>query len=294
VIKPGESERLSVIIACSKLKGKFARAIRVSTNDAEQPVTQLMCRGQILEPIHLAPRLVNFGRVSRKATSPVRTARITKGDGGPLSLKLKDSKNKSVRAELREVKPGEEYELTVTLEPPFQAPYVRDKLELETGIAQAPVAEVPIYATVTPRVAAVPAAVNIPANVRPNWQQRIAFRWDDENPGHLLEASIQNPALKAEIVDRNNVQQVLLTVTEQYRPRVGRDYLLVKTDDAEMAEVRVPVRYLRSSPAARRPARVAAPRKVTPPRRTPASTVPPSIRKPPPTTQPAPAATGGG
>ncbi len=240
--------------------------------------------------------MVNFGRISRRESSPPQTAKITRGDGGPLHLKLKEIKNPAIQAELRELKAGEEYELEVTVAPPFKAQFFRDKIELETGVEQAPVAEVGLYATIVPRVSAVPARLNIPVDVKPDWQQRISFQWDDNKPGRLLEASIANPALKAEIVEQNNRQQVLLTVTDKYKPRMGRDDMIVKTDDPDMPQVVVQVMYQATSPARPQAARVTPPtRRAAPTDGTaPPSAIPPSIRKPPPTTQPAPVATQGG
>lgn len=294
MIKPGQSELLSVIISCGKLKGQFTRAIQVSTNDPKNPVVQLMCRGQMLEAVHVTPAMVNFGRIPRKEVSPSQTAKITRGDGGPLKLKLKEIKNQAIQAELRELKAGEEYELEVTISPPFKAEYFRDKIELETGIEQAPVTEVSLYATVTPRVAAVPGRLSIPVGAKPDWQQRINFQWDDNKPGRLLEASIANPAIKAEIVELENKQHVLLTLTDQYKPRMGRDDIIVKTDDPDMPQVVVQVMYQQATPARPQPGRVATPtRRVTPSDGKAPSTVPPSIRKPPQTTQPAPATTEG-
>ncbi|MBN1511081.1 MAG: hypothetical protein JXB13_03630 [Phycisphaerae bacterium] len=294
MIKPGQSELLSVIVSCGKLKGQFTRAIQVSTNDPNNPVVQLMCRGQMLEAVHVTPAMVNFGRVPRKEVSPSRTAKITRGDGGPLKLKLKEIKNQAIQAELREVKAGEEYELKVTISPPFTAAYFRDKIELETGIEQSPVAEVSLYATVTPRVAAVPALVRIPPDAKPGWQQRITLQWDDNKPGRLLETSIHNPGIKTEIVELNDVQQVLLSVTDEYKPRMGRDNIIVKTDDPDMPQVLVQVMYQQATARTPQPARVAQPtRRVTPSDRKAPSTVPPSIRKPPQTTQPAPATAEG-
>jgi len=294
VIKPGQSELLSVIVSCGKLKGQFTKVIQVSTNDPKNPVVQLTCRGQMLEAVHIAPAMVNFGRIPRKDVSPPRTAKITRGDGGPLHLKLKEIKNQAIRAELRELNAGEEYELEVTISPPFKAEFFREKIELETGIEQAPVAEVSLFATVTPRVAAVPGRLSIPVDVKPDWQQRIAFQWDDNKPGRLLQASIRNPALKTEIVEVDSKQHVLLTVTDQYKPRMGRDDIIVKTDDPDMPQVVVQVMYQQASPARPQPSRVATPaRRVTPSGSKAPGTVPPSIRKPPATTQPAPATTEG-
>ena len=88
------------------------------------------------------PKVVNFGKIARDAKPEQlkRTVTITRGDGGPLKLKLKPVKTKGVEAKLKELKPGERYELEIALTPPFASERVHTRISLETGLPKAPTA----------------------------------------------------------------------------------------------------------------------------------------------------------
>jgi hypothetical protein len=154
LIKPGETEEFAVTLSCHKLRGTFTRNIVVTTNDPSHPKETLVCKGQVLEPFNITPKLVNFGLVSPAGPARQKTLSITRGDGDALKLKLLPIKAEAVAASLNEVEPGERYELVVSLNPPLAAQRIRASLQLETGVPQSPTATIPVYATIARRVGA--------------------------------------------------------------------------------------------------------------------------------------------
>ena len=58
-------------------------------------------------------------------------------DGGPLALKLVNHGD-GCEAEIKEIRAGEEYELTVRLRGPWRQPQFYNWIELETGVKEAP------------------------------------------------------------------------------------------------------------------------------------------------------------
>ena len=109
-----------------------------------------MCKGQILEPLKMMPNHVNFGNVSNEASTLQETISLTRGDGGPLNPKLAPVNTEGVEASIKEIEPGERYELVVKLTPPLKSPRLAATLRLETGAAEAPTVTIPVYATIAP------------------------------------------------------------------------------------------------------------------------------------------------
>ena len=107
-----------------------------------------MCKGQIFEPLKMMPNHVNFGNVSHEASTLQKTISLTRGDGGPLNPKLAPVNTQGVEASIKEIEPGERYEIVVKLAPPLKSPRLAATLQLETGIAEAPTATIPVYATI--------------------------------------------------------------------------------------------------------------------------------------------------
>jgi hypothetical protein len=201
----------------------------------------LICQGKILEAINLKPSRLNFGQISRKAASQQKTVIVTPGDSGPLKPKLVPVKEQGVNAILREIEPGQRYEIEVTVTPPFDPKGIRAQLMLETGVERAPTATIPVYASVLPRVAAQPKRITVPANRQTDWKQIVRLVWDDDTPHKILSATADDPGMKVQLKENGGSQEVVLEVPGDYEPQPGAHAVTIKTDDSEAPVVSVPV-----------------------------------------------------
>lgn len=228
-------------INCSKLRGEFSRAITVTTNDPNHARETLTCKGRILEPVNMNPKRLSFGQISRKASAQTKKVIITRGDGGPLALKLAPVESQVLAAQLREIEPGERYELEVTLTPPLDSSRVRTKLKLETGLAEAPIITIPVYASQIPRVVAQPRRFTVPAQRESDYRQVVRLVWDDDAEHKILSVSANDPGLKVSLSEENGEQEVVLEIPDGYKPRPGARSVTVTTDDTKVPTIRVPI-----------------------------------------------------
>ena len=189
----------------------------------------------------MSERRINFGKVPSSGPAQHKTIVLTRGDGGPPKLKLKPIESPNVKAQIREVKAGERYELKVTLEPPFETERIRTVLTLETGVAEAPTATIPVYATIVPRVTVNPKRIAMPGQPRSNWKQSISVVWNEGPPHKILSAKVDDPKLKVRMEERNNRQRVILELAGDDWPGPGLRTVTIETDDAEAPTVRVPL-----------------------------------------------------
>lgn len=240
---------LEVTFNCHKLASTFSRKITVTTNDPEHPTENLLCNGQILEPVSLSTKRVNFGRVSRKDPAPPKTVTITRGDAGPLDLKLRPVESEGLAAQLREIEPGERYELEITLSPPLKSDRVRANVIVETGIEKAPTASIPVYASVVPRLEAKPRNIRVPALLKTDWQQVVKLVWDDVTPHKITGATVtpDDPKLTVEVDDQDGQHQVIVKVPAGYTPPHRRCTVVIKTDDPQAPEVNVPLTFAKGA-----------------------------------------------
>ena len=223
------------------MKGTFSRNISVSTNDPNAPTVKLTCAGKILEPLYMNPKVISFGRISRKDNPPPKTATITRGDGGPLKLKLKTLKTPGFKVELREIEAREKYELEVQIIPPFNSRRTRVNLEFDTGIPESPTVTLRAYASIPARVTAIPRRFTIPGNRQDVWKATARLVWDDAVSYKILEASVNDPKLTVRVVEKSGTQRVELEVPKDYDPGTTPRAVTIKTDDAQMPTIRVPI-----------------------------------------------------
>ncbi len=229
-------------LRCRNLTHDFTQKITVNTNDPGHARETLACKGRILEPLTLKPRTIHFGRVSWRDVSTVRKkAVITRGDSPNFNLKLVPAKRMNIETSLKEIEPGERYELEFTLRPPFMQNRVITSVKLDTGVAEAPTVTLPVYATIIPKVAAQPTRFTIPRRRQSRWEQGVRLVWDDDAPHKILSATVSDADLKVLVSDKDGRQQVVLQVPKGYQTRRGGAIVTVKTDDTDVPTVEVPV-----------------------------------------------------
>jgi hypothetical protein len=193
-------------------------------------------------PFKMQPRIASFGRIERNAEPKRKTITITRGDGGPLALELAPNNYPNVKTSLREIEPGEKYELDVELVPPWPNTSLRANLKIKTGIPEAPEETIRVYAQIAPRLRAVPSRFRIPQKVASDLQLKTRLLWSGGDPGKVLEASASDPKISVHVEERNEQQLVVLDIPAGYEcPSGVRPTVTVKTDDAEVPTLRIPV-----------------------------------------------------
>jgi hypothetical protein len=213
---------------------------------------------EIRDPYKLSRKAANFGPVSRKSAPRTKKIVITSSDGGPLTPKLRPPTSDKIKAELTEISPGQRYELSISLIPPLESRRFKSELTLETGIAAAPTATIPVIASAAPRVTTTPRRFVVPAMREPDWEQSLRLVWDDDLPHRILGAEVNDEGLSVQVRERDGTQEVVLHAPPGHKTRLSSPEVTIKTDDTETPELKVRVTI------ARRSARAAAPR-ATPP-----------------------------
>lgn len=241
--------------------GKLTRSVTVKTNDRETPQSSLQCVAVVKSALTIEPPTLNFGNVERGTGTLTRTVKIKRGDAGPIHPKLVEEPGQNYEAVLKELTPGEEYELTVSATPPWPNDMLRGNLKIEAGTERATQETVNIFARVMPRVTPVPSRFSVPAERTTEQKLTAQLKWSDNKPGHILSASVDNPKLKVEITEENGGQVIVLYVPADVDlPARQVHKVVVKTDDSEAPTVDIPIYALRPRPAANQPAqRLSAP-----------------------------------
>jgi hypothetical protein len=116
----------------------------VFTNDALTPQAALDAWLDIRSAVRTSldrtksPRVIRIGRAAPSAGPQTEVIEITRGDGGPLRLEMTDVEPRSISAKLRELEPGERYELSVTATPPKLNYGFAGQVVLTTGVEEQP------------------------------------------------------------------------------------------------------------------------------------------------------------
>ena len=242
-IQPGKTEQYVVTIAVGQRHGKITKSVTATTNDRANPSVALTCEANVLTAMTTDPENINLGPVKRDAGVQKTLVKIARGDAGPVKPKVLTTGSPQIEAELSEIEPGEKYELTIiSAAPPWPNGMLRGALQIETGVEQEPVKNIPVYATVLPRLQTVPQKFMLRADTPSELKLVARLNWDDDKPGKILEASVNDPQLTARIEEQSDRQVVVLNVPAGYKSaqKAGTQVTL-KTDDPAVLTFQIPV-----------------------------------------------------
>ncbi len=248
-IPPGESETVELVMQTVR-PGPISRKVLVATNDRTAPEVALECAANVLTGLKVEPFNAAFGQVDRGAGPQTRTLTLTRGDGGPIAPRIVNNGHPNVTAAVEEVTPGERYLLHVTVGPPWPNGPLSGAVELETGVPEDPRENIPVFASIAPRLAAVPAQFLFDGELKTDAQQTLHLRWAGGPPGQILSATanMKDAQVTFAPAEPGGDPTVTLRVPAGYTPDPRATYFVtIRTDDPEAPQIQVPVAFRRVS-----------------------------------------------
>ncbi len=240
---------------------RMERHVLVRTNDRDHLEIRLTVSVNVLCAVLLDgnyPGGVQFGDVKRDSGPLTKTITITRGDGGPLKPRvlaasiseytLKNAgevKLSEPEANLREVKAGKEYELSLTIRPPWPTGAINGEVRLATGFGPQPECKVSFSARMQPRLKLVHQSVAV-ARVRSepvSWSAEL--EWSSESPAGKI-ASVKAPdGVTAAVEERQGRQVLVVQFSPEYpAPPKGKFAVVwLTTDDPLVPKLRANVPF---------------------------------------------------
>jgi hypothetical protein len=221
------------------------------------PQTSLECVLAIKSAMTVQPISASFGMFSVDDEVQTRTLTLTPGDVGSIHPKIVSTGADQITAELKEIEPGQKYELTVKLTPPWpERGIVRGRLVLDTGVEdkEVPPEKITVYGRVAPRLAALPSQFRIRSDPDQDRDYRVRLRWSNNDPGEVKNVRVTHDALQAEVQGNGAIQTLVLHVPAGYEAPAGaaRPRVIVQTDDPSARTLQIPI-YETPAPARGRP-----------------------------------------
>ncbi len=172
-IEPGKTGSIPLEFNSANFGGTILKQATVTCNDPAQSNVVLHIKGTVWKPIEVTPTMAVFNVSTETQTNETKVVRIVSNLDEPISLSDLQCTNRSFKAELKTVKPGKEFELQLTLVPPFQSPTIMAPVTLKTSSSNMPVINVSAYAVVQQPITVVPGQVNLPPGPITNTLQHV-------------------------------------------------------------------------------------------------------------------------
>ncbi len=211
----------------------------------------LTCWGHVRMPIEAEPKHLRLGEIPRDAATQNWTVSLYRGEGGPIHPVVLAGRLKFVDAQICEIEPGEQYDLEITLSPPFPnfpGGKFNDIIYIETGVVESPNIIFRVRGTVRQRLMAVPDRLTFPVDRATEVTKTLRLKWDSGERSDILSAKTNIP--DATVTTRESTtgaQLVDVTIPAGARP-AGRSHLVtITTSDRSVATLSVPISFSKRS-----------------------------------------------
>lgn len=176
-IAPGKTGSIPIAFNPANFSSTVGKSIMVTCNDPAQPSHVLSITATVWRPLDIQPQYTHFMPIEGETNADVRIVRITNNTEEELKLEAPESSNPQFKAELKNVKPGKEWEMTVSYVGPVTNSPPNGMITLKTSSAGTPQLSVSAYAMPQPAVTAQPPHIQLPAGpLGPNYNYPVAIR----------------------------------------------------------------------------------------------------------------------
>lgn len=246
VIAPQETGLFPFSLRTHKVHRRYAKNVRITTNDPDNPQIVLKLCGVSRERIEVEPTRAYFGRIM---PSEVRTKvlRIINHAAEPLEPTLPPlNPQSSFTYELSELEQGRVFELRLTNKPADEPGAFSETLKLQTNWETEPVVRISVNGEVPPRLELLPEYLHLfepAAGVQADEVYAVRFLNHGAESVRVFEAVASDPALKVELREQTPGRRYALdlTVPSSYRIPSGGASLTLKTDDVTQPKLSIPL-----------------------------------------------------
>jgi hypothetical protein len=243
-IAPGAEGKVPVTLSTALGAKQVHKELYVNCNDPRSPRNTLVLEGQLTARIETDPLLgANWGRY--QADMPkTKTVKLTNNTPKPVKLELVKSDDQGAfGAELKETKPGQNWDLLVKLPDPLPEGTHLGRVHLKTSLSDQLELLIPASVTVPKRLDLVPAGFSTFNTAADEDRQILLLNWNGEGEMKVLSAKVDDPRVQTAIITLKPGKSYHLSVTipPGYKPKVVPIQLKVTTDSKEFPYFEVPI-----------------------------------------------------
>ncbi|HKQ48443.1 MAG TPA: redoxin domain-containing protein [Phycisphaerae bacterium] len=223
--------------------GVFEKHATLEINDPITPKVTLTLRGIAKPPIEVSPAMAGFGKISAGQPRDM-TITLTNHLDEPVKIEMEKIDSDAFAFELTETRHGEEYQLKVSLKPPYDPGRRQAAINLTTDLNFQPNIPIRAMAYLSPRIEIIPNKIEIgPPNPAAETARVLMFANNGETPVHVLEARTDDPAIVVDVTDIKPGRSYKITVLlpKGYDPGSKPRVITLHTDDSQQPTVEVAV-----------------------------------------------------
>ena len=256
-IEPGKTGTIAIQLNSAGMRADVTRTVAVSSNDKLAPRQTLFLRGSVWKEVEVSPQFAYLTVMPDASSNTSTIVHITDQSEKPMELSDPTSSNPAFTVSLKAVKPGKEFELTVTAQGPLNPGNNSGTVSVKSTLTNMPIINITTVAMVQPSITVAPSQIVLPPQSQGSRTNTIKIM---ANTGKAL--NLSNPEYcceKGVTVELNTVQpgrvyDLVAIFPEGFQVGTNQSsQLTVKTDNPSRPLVVVPVNQYHPRPQRAKP-----------------------------------------
>ncbi len=244
-VAPGRTGTIPLQFNSTGFGGQVAKSATVSCNDRAHTNIVLQLTGTVWKPIDVMPALTMFNVSAESPTNETKVVRIASNLEEPVALSDLHCSSTCFKAELKEIKPGKEFELRVTVLPPLETPTTFSTITLKSSSTNAPILSVSAYAIMQHPLLVSPQQVTVPAGpLKAPAHAAVLVRNLTTNPVAISDVRLDLAGVDVKVseVQTGRLYSIGMTFPTGFQLQAGqRPELTMKSTHPKFPELRVPL-----------------------------------------------------
>jgi hypothetical protein len=243
-VEPGQTGEIPVQFDSSRYSSQVTKTITVTSNAKNEPRAVVILHGTVWKPIDVTPSTAVVNVQEDSTNSVSTTVRIISSVDSPIEVTDPTSSSKSFSAELKTVRPGKEYALTISALPPFAGMNTSASISVKTSLPNTPVLSVTAIAAVQQAILVSPMQITLNPSMERWLTNRVFIRGNGGTVLRLQDPEVTDSRLKVDVVPMGmqGMYNVLIDVPPGFDiPQGQRVEVKIRTNDPRHPEIKIPV-----------------------------------------------------
>lgn len=244
-VAPGQTGRIPIQFNPANFSGTVGKSVMVSCNDPVAPSHILSIQATIWRPLDVQPQYTHFMPIEGETNVDIRVVRITNNTEDEIKIEDPVSNNPQFKTSLKNIRPGKEWEMTVTYVPGVTNTPPNGMINLKTSAAGTPQLSVSAYAMPQPAISAMPPHVQLPAGpLGAGYNYPVAIRSSGSQAITVSDVQVNAPGVTVKVSEATpgKLFNITLGFPTEFKLEPGKSVeLTAKTSHPKYPVVRVPI-----------------------------------------------------
>jgi hypothetical protein len=247
-IEPGKTGKIPVQFNPGGFSGSVTKYVNITCNDKVHPSQQLQIQATVWRPIEVQPAFVHFMPTEGEETNETKTVRIVNNLDVPITLEKPECTNAAFKTELKDTKPGKEFELHITYVGPVSNAPPNAPITIKTSVTNMPVVNVTAYLMPQAPVVALPAQLQLPATFANGTRKSyVTIRMSGSTSAKVEEAKVNLEGVTVQTTETQPGKMFSITLEfppDFHLPAGKPAELTVKTTHPRRPVINIPITQL--------------------------------------------------